>query len=90
MCWTDPCPKVQAKRSGGHETYAVATRRLPLRSAADHPTSDQLIVASLQRHDIAQLPQVEGEASAMRKVKAYLIDCFHIDNAEVRADRGKL
>jgi hypothetical protein len=90
MCGTDPCLKVHARRLGGHETYAVATRRLPLRSAADHPTSGQLVVASLQRHGVSQLPLVEGEASAMRKVKACLIDCFHIDIAEVRADRDKL
>jgi hypothetical protein len=30
------------------------------------------------------LPQVEGEASAKRKFKAYPIGYFHIDIAEVR------
>jgi hypothetical protein len=36
------------------------------------------------------LPQVEGEASAKRKFKAYPIGYFHIDIAEVRTARGKL
>jgi hypothetical protein len=36
------------------------------------------------------LPQVEGEASAKRKFKAYPIGYFHIDIAEVLTARGKL
>jgi hypothetical protein len=44
----------------------------------------------LQRHGISQLPQVEGEASAKRKFKAYPIGYFHIDIAEVRTAQGKL
>jgi hypothetical protein len=44
----------------------------------------------LQRHEISRLPQVEGEASAKRKFKAYPIGYFHIDIAEVRTAQGKL
>jgi hypothetical protein len=44
----------------------------------------------LQRHEISRLPQVEGEASAKRKFKAYPIGYFHIDLAEVRTAQGKL
>ena len=44
----------------------------------------------LQRHEISRLPQVEGEASAKRKFKAYPIGYFHIDIAEVRTARQAL
>ena len=44
----------------------------------------------LQRHGISRLPEVEGEASAKRKFKAYPIGYFHIDIAEVRTAQGKL
>ena len=44
----------------------------------------------LQRHGISRLPQVEGEASAKRKFKAYPIGYFHVDIAEVRTAQGKL
>ena len=44
----------------------------------------------LRRHGISRLPQVEGEASAKRKFKAYPIGYFHIDIAEVRTAQGKL
>jgi hypothetical protein len=44
----------------------------------------------LQRNGISRLPQVEGEASAKRKFKAYPIGYFHIDIAEVRTAQGKL
>src|SRR5579862_1285728 len=44
----------------------------------------------LQRHGISRLPDVEGEASAKQKFKAYPIGYFHIDIAEVRTAQGKL
>jgi len=44
----------------------------------------------LQRHGISRLPDVEGEVSAKRKFKPYLIGYFHIDIAEVRTVEGKL
>jgi hypothetical protein len=44
----------------------------------------------LQRHGISRLPQIEGEASAKRKFKAYPIGYFHVDIAEVRTAQGKL
>src|SRR3984957_475632 len=44
----------------------------------------------LQRHGISRRPQVEGEASAKRKFKAYPIGYSHIDIAEVRTAQGKL
>jgi transposase InsO family protein len=44
----------------------------------------------LQRHGISQLPPVEGEASAKRKVKSYPIGYFHIDISEVPHCAGKL
>ena len=68
-----------------------AARRLPIRL---QPTVPHLTRSSLhrclQRHEISQLPQVEGEASAKRKFKAYPIGYFHIDIAEVRTAQGKL
>ena len=55
------------------------------------PASDALVLhRCLQRHEISRLPQVEGEASAKRKFKAYPIGYFHIDIAEVRTAQGKL
>src|ERR1700722_16440202 len=58
------------------------------------PTIPRLTRSSLhrclQRHEISRLPQVEGEASAKRKFKAYPIGYFHIDIAEVRTAQGKL
>jgi hypothetical protein len=44
----------------------------------------------LQRHGTSRLPQVEGEASAKRKFKAYPIGYFHIDIAGVRTAQSKL
>ena len=78
---------------------AVAFRRhtlLPLDDClyALQPTIPHLTRSSLhrclQRHGISRLPQVEGEASAKRKFKAYPIGYFHIDIAEVRTAQGKL
>ena len=81
------------------EAVVVAFRRhtlLPLDDCfyALQPTIPHLTRSSLhrclQRHGISQLPQVEGEASAKRKFKAYPIGYFHIDIAEVRTAQGKL
>jgi transposase-like protein len=75
------------------EAVVVAFRRhtlLPLDDClyALQPTIPHLTRSSLhrclQRHGISRLPQVEGEASAKRKFKAYPIGYFHIDIAEVR------
>jgi hypothetical protein len=58
------------------------------------PTIPHLTRSSLHRclqwHGISRLPEVEGEASAKRKFKAYPIGYFHIDIAEVRTAQGKL
>ena len=74
------------------KAYCVAARRLPLRPR--QPTIPHLTRSSLhrclQRHGISRLPQVEGEASAKRKFKAYPIGYFHVDIAEVRTAQGKL
>jgi transposase InsO family protein len=83
----------------GEEAVVVAFRKhtlLPLDDClyALQPTIPHLTRSSLhrclQRHGISQLPQVEGEASAKRKFKAYPIGYFHIDIAEVRTAQGKL
>ena len=59
--------------------------------AAHDPASDALVSSpvSATPRDL-RLPQVEGEASAKRKFKAYPIGYFHIDVAEVRTAQGKL
>src|SRR3984885_11724828 len=81
------------------EAVIVAFRKhtlLPLDDClyALQPTIPHLTRSSLhrclQRHGISRLPQVEGEASAKRKFKAYPIGYFHIDLAEVRTAQGKL
>jgi len=81
------------------EAVVVAFRRhtlLPLDDClyALQPTIPHLTRSSLhrclQRHGISRLPQVEGQASAKRKFKAYPIGYFHIDIAEVRTAQGKL
>ena len=85
--------------SAEEEAVVVAFRRhtlLPLDDClyALQPTIPRLTRSSLhrclQRHGISRLPQVEGEASAKRKFKAYPIGYFHIDIAEVRTAQGKL
>ena len=77
------------------EAVVVAFRRhtvLPLDDClyALQPTVPHLARSSLhrclQRHGISRLPQVEGEASAKRKFKAYPIGYI----AEVRTAQGKL
>ena len=60
-----------------------------LQPAIPHLTRSSLH-RCLRRHGISRLPQVEGEASAKRKFKAYPIGYFHIDIAEVRTAQGKL
>ena len=81
------------------EAVIVAFRRhtlLPLDDClyALQPSIPHLTRSSLhrclQRHGISRLPQVEGEASARRKFRAYPIGYFHIDIAEVRTAQGKL
>ena len=85
--------------SAEEEAVVVAFRRhalLPLDDClyALQPTLPHLTRSSLhrrlQRHGISRLPQVEGEASAKRKFKAYPIGDSHIDIAEVRTAQGKL
>ena len=85
--------------SAEEEAVVVAFRRhtlLPLDDClyALQPTIPHLTRSSLhrclQRHGISRLPQVEGEASAKRKFKAFPIGYFHIDIAEVRTAQGKL
>ena len=44
----------------------------------------------LQRHDIARLPDVEGDKPAKKKFKAYPIGYYHIDIAEVQTAEVKL
>jgi transposase InsO family protein len=44
----------------------------------------------LQRHDIARLPETDGDKPGKKKFKAYPIGYFHIDIAEVRTAEGKL
>lgn len=44
----------------------------------------------LQRHGISRLPEIGGDKPAKQPFKAYPIDYFHIDKAEVRTAQGKL
>src|SRR5271156_5678743 len=85
--------------SAEEEAVVVAFRRHTLLPLDDclytlQPTIPPLTGSSLhrclRRHGISRRPQVEGEASAKRKFKAYLIGYFHIDLAEVRTAQGKL
>src|ERR1700723_1351226 len=80
------------------EAVVIAFRRhtlLPLDDClyALQPTIPHLTRSSLhrclQRHEISRLPQVEGEASAKRKFKAYPIGYFHINIAEVRTPHAR-
>ena len=82
-----------------HEAMIVALRRhslLPLDDClyALQPTIPGLTRSSLhrclQRHGISRLPDMDGEAPASKKFKAYPIGFFHIDIAEVRSGEGKL
>ncbi len=81
------------------EAIAVAFRRhtlLPLDDClyALQATIPHLTRSSLhrlfQRHDISRLPSIEGERSAKKRFKAYPVDYFHIDIAEVGTKDGKL
>ena len=81
------------------EATVIAFRRhtlLPLDDClyALQPTIPHLTRSSLHRclhrHGVSRLPQVDGDAPAKRKVKAYPIGYFHIDIAEVRTEEGKL
>src|SRR3984885_3986695 len=81
------------------EATVIAFRRhtlLPLDDClyALQPTIPHLTRSSLHRclhrHGVSRLPQVDGDAPAKRKFKAYPIGYFHIDIAEVRTEEGKL
>ena len=85
------CRSPKRQSSSPSASNAAAARRLPLCPAAHHPASDPLVIASLPAAARnLELPQIEGEASAKRKFKAYPIGYFHIDIAEVRTAEGKL
>ena len=60
-----------------------------LQPAIPHLTRSSLH-RCLQRHDISRLPDMDSNAAAKRKFKAYPIGFFHIDIAEVRSGKGKL
>ena len=73
----------------------VAFRRhtlLPLDDClyALQPSTPHLTQASLQRHGISRLPDMDGDTPKRRKFKRYPIGFFHIDIAEVRTEEGKL
>ena len=96
---TGPKEPISTVLSAEEEAVVVAFRRhtrLPLDDClyALQQTIPRLTRSSLhrclQRHAIFRLPQVEGEASAKRKFKAYPIGYFHIDIAEVRTAQDKL
>ena len=81
------------------DAVIVAFRRYTLLPLDDclytlQPTIPHLTRSSLhrclQRHGIGRLPEVEGDRSAKKKFKSYLIGYFHIDIAEVRTEQGKL
>ena len=60
-----------------------------LQPAIPHLTRSSLH-RCLQRHGISRLPDMDTDAPAKRKFKAYPIGFFHIDIAEVRSGEGKL
>ena len=71
--------------------HAVAARRLPLCAAANDPTSDTLVIASLPTAPWYQPPAGRRRGKpAKKKFKTYPIGFFHIDIAEVRTEEGKL
>jgi len=81
------------------EAIVVAFRRhtlLPLDDClyALQPTIPHLRRSSLhrcfQRHDIARLPETEGDKPRRSRFKAYPIGFFHIDIAEVHTEEGRL
>ena len=75
------CQQRKRPSSSHSEGNSAAARRLPLCPAAHDPhLTRSSLHRCLQRHGISQL-QVEGEASAKRKFKAYPIGYFHIDIA---------
>jgi transposase-like protein len=43
-----------------------------------------------QRYEISRLPAIECETGRKKAFKRYPIGYFHIDNAEVRTEEGKL
>ena len=79
-------PRSTVLSSRGKEAVVVAFRRhtlLPLddclyalQPTIPHPDTRSSLHRCLQRHEISRLPQVEGEASAKRKFKAYPIGYF--------------
>jgi transposase InsO family protein len=96
---TGPKERRSTVLSVAEEAVIVAFRRHTLLALDDclyalQPTIPHLTRSSLhrclQRHGVSRLPQVEGEASAKRKFKAYPIGYFHIDIAEVRTAQGRL
>ena len=44
----------------------------------------------LQRHGVSRLPEVAGDKPAKKKFKAYPLDYFHVEIAEVQTAEGKL
>ena len=81
------------------EAIVVAFRRhtlLPLDDClyALQPTIPHLRRSSLhrcfQRHDIARLPETDGDKPRRSRFKAYPIGYFHLDIAEVHTEEGRL
>jgi transposase-like protein len=64
---------------------------LSLRTAADHPAPDAIVVASLPAAAwFGRLVDIEGDKPAKKRFKSYPIGFFHIDIAEVQTAEGKL
>ena len=72
----------------------VAFRRLSLSPLDDCLYALQPVIAGLtrsslhrclQRNGLSRLPDMDGDAPAKKKFKAYPIGFFHIDIAEVRS-----
>ena len=81
------------------EAIIVAFREHTLLPLDDYlyglqPTVPHLTRSSLhrclQRHSTRRLPEVTGDKPATKKIKAYPIDYFHIDIAEVHIEEGGL
>ena len=82
-----------------HEVVIVAFRRHTLLQLDDclyalQPTIPQLTRSSLhrclQRHGISRRPDVDGDKRKRSEFKPYLIGYFHLDNAQVSTEQGKL
>lgn len=61
-----------------------------LRRPRSHICRGTALHRCFQRHGISWLPEIEGDKTAKKTFRGYPLGYFHIDIAEVRAEKGKL